>query len=72
MDSTVKQSVKHQREMLTKLLGETLANLALELAPLMKDPDLLNDHLVKAISDLPYCKYLYALDTPLRNRSTPP
>jgi len=63
MDSTVKQSVKHQREMLTKLLGETLANLALELVPLMKDPDLLNDHLVKAISDLPYCKYLYVLDT---------
>ncbi len=63
MDSTVKQSVKHQRELLTHLLGGTLANLAVELVPLMNDSDLLNDHLVKVISDLPYCKYLYVLDT---------
>jgi hypothetical protein len=63
MDSTLKQSVKHQRELLTHLLGGTLANLALELAPLMHSSELLNDHLVKAISDLPYCKYLYVLDT---------
>lgn len=63
MDSTVKQSVKHQRELLTHLLGGTLADLALELAPLMHSSELLNDHLVKTISDLPYCKYLYVLDT---------
>lgn len=63
MDSTVKQSVKHQRELLTHLLGGTLANLAVELAPLMHSSDLLNKHLVKAISDLPYCKYIYVLDT---------
>ena len=62
MDSTVKQSVKHQRELLTHLLGGTLANLAIELAPIMDDSDLLNTHLVKAIDDLPYCKYLYVLD----------
>ena len=29
----------------------------------MNDSDLLNDHLRKAIDDLPYCKYLYVLDT---------
>ncbi len=63
MDSSLKQSVKHQRELLTHLLGGTLADLALELAPLMHSSDLLNDHLVKVISDLPYCKYLYVLDT---------
>ncbi len=63
MDSTVKQSVKHQRELLTHLLGGTLAEFAVELAPLMGSSDLLSDHLVKAISDLPYCKYLYVLDT---------
>ena len=62
MDSTVKQSVKHQRELLTNLLGGTLSQFANELAPLMDDSDLLNDHLVKAISDLPYCKYIYVLD----------
>lgn len=62
MASTVKQFVKQQRELLTNLLGPTLSKLAKELAPLMDDPDLINDHLVKAISDLPYCKYLYVLD----------
>ncbi len=62
MDSTVKQSVKHQRELLTHLLGGTLANLAIELAPIMDDSDLLNTHLIKAIDNLPYCKYLYVLD----------
>ncbi len=63
MDSTVKQSVKHQRKLLTHLLGGTLADLAIELAPLMEDSDALNKHLVKKIQDLPYCKYLYVLDT---------
>ncbi|MCF6190838.1 MAG: PDC sensor domain-containing protein [Cocleimonas sp.] len=63
MDSTLKQSVKHQRELLTLLLGGTLANFAIELAPLMDDSNALNNHLVKAINDLPYCKYLYVLDS---------
>jgi len=69
MDSTLKQSVKHQRELLTHLLGGTLANLAVELVPLMNNSDLLNDHLVKVISDLPYCKYLYVLDTSAKQLS---
>ncbi|MEE9327029.1 MAG: PDC sensor domain-containing protein [Cocleimonas sp.] len=63
MDSSLKQSVKQQRELLTKLLGETLSKIATELSPLMGDSDLINDYLVKSISDLPYCKYLYVLDT---------
>ncbi len=63
MDSTLKQSVKHQRELLTLLLGGTLANFAIELAPLMDDSNALNNHLVTAINDLPYCKYLYVLDS---------
>jgi len=62
MDSTLKQSVKQQREILTQLLGGTLSHFAKELAPLIGDQDLLNDHLVKAISQLPYCKYIYVLD----------
>ena len=63
MDSTVKKSVKYQREQLTQLLGGTLASLAKELAPLMSNPTVLNNYLVSAISDLPYCKYLYVLDS---------
>ena len=62
MDSTVKQSVKHQRQLLTSLLGSTLSQLAKELAPLMNQPEALNDHLVQAINELPYCKYIYVLD----------
>ena len=62
MDSNLKQSVKQQRKLLTKRLANKLSHLAKELAPLMDNPDLLNDHLVKAISDLPYCKYIYVLD----------
>ena len=69
MDSTVKQSVKEQRELLTRLLGGKLSHFAEELAPLLKDADLLNDHLVKAISDLPYCKYLYVLDASAKQLS---
>lgn len=69
MDSTVKQSVKQQREQLTNLLGGTLAELAKELAPLMNDPTALNNFLVSAISDLPYCKYIYVLDTSARQIS---
>jgi hypothetical protein len=63
MDSSLKQSVKQQRELLTKLLGGTLSKIAMELAPLMSDSGLINEYLVKSIGDLPYCKYLYVLDT---------
>ncbi len=63
MDSTLKQSVKHQRELLTHLLGETLASLAIELRPLMHSSEQLNVKLLNTINDLPYCKYLYVLDT---------
>jgi len=62
MDSNIKQSVKQQRELLTRRLGTKLGQLAKELAPLMDDVDSLNDHLVKTISELPYCKYIYVLD----------
>lgn len=62
MDSIVEKSVKKQRKYLTKHLGSTLTNFAKELLPLLNDTDLINDHLVKAISRLPYCKYLYVLD----------
>jgi len=69
MDSTVKQSVKEQRELLTGLLGGKLSHFAEELSPLLEGADLLNDHLVKAISDLPYCKYIYVLDASAKQLS---
>ena len=69
MDSNLKQSVKQQRELLTQLLGVKLSHLAKELTPLMNDIDLLNDHLVKTICDLPYCKYIYVLDASAKQLS---
>ena len=62
MDSSVQQSVKHQRELLTNLLGGTLSQLAKDIAPLIKYPEQLNKYLTQAITDLPYCKYIYVLD----------
>jgi hypothetical protein len=62
MDSTIKKSVKRQREVLKGILGGFLASQAKKLAFLMNDPGRLNDHLTKAISNLPYCKYIYVLD----------
>ncbi|HIO97926.1 MAG TPA: hypothetical protein EYG71_08380 [Leucothrix sp.] len=62
MDSTVKKTVKKQRKFLTKHLGSSLLTLAKELTPIITQSDLINDHLVKAISELPYCKYIYVLD----------
>ncbi len=69
MNSTVKQSVTLQRNLLTKHLGGKLTHLAKQLSPLMDDSDLLNDHLVKAISNLPYCKYIYVLDSSAKQLS---
>ena len=62
MDSTVKKTVKKQRKFLTKHLGSSLSDLAKELVPVINKPDLINDLLVNAISELPYCKYIYVLD----------
>lgn len=69
MNSIVKQSVKQQRELLTSLLGGKLARLSKELPALLYESELLNSHLVEAISDLPYCKYIYVLDASARQLS---
>lgn len=62
MDSIVEKTVKKQRKYLTKHLGSSLSELAKEFLPIIDDTDAIDDHLVKTISSLPYCKYLYVLD----------
>ncbi len=62
MDSIIKQSVKHQRDVLKKILGDILDLQAKELMPLMSSSIALNEHLERAIKELPYCKYIYVLD----------
>lgn len=62
MDSNIKQSVRRQRDVLQKILGDILDSQAKELAPLMSSSIALNEHLERAIKELPYCKYIYVLD----------
>ena len=62
MDSTVTKTVKKLRKYLTKHLSSSLEKLVLELPPILDDPQKLDEHLSKAISKLPYCKYIYVLD----------
>ena len=62
MISTIQKSVNKQRESLKKLLGNTMAEFATEVAPLLNKPEALNKHLRSAFLRLPYCKYVYVLD----------
>mgnify|MGYP001553113752 CR=1 FL=1 len=62
MDSIIKQSVKRQRDVLEKILGDVLDLQAKELVPLMSSSIALNEHLERAIKELPYFKYKNVLD----------
>ncbi len=62
MLSTLQKSVNKQRKSLKKLLGNTMAEFAAELPPLLHDSEALSDHLLSAFLRLPYCKYVYVLD----------
>ncbi len=62
MNSIVKQSVKRQRDVLKKILGDILDSEVKKLVPLMSSSILLNEHLERVIKELPYCKYIYVLD----------
>ncbi len=62
MDSTVTKTVKKLRKFLTTHLSNSLEKLVLELPAILNNPDELDEHLSKAINNLPYCKYIYVLD----------
>jgi hypothetical protein len=55
-------SVRHQRETLTALLGETMHTLALRCAGVMGDRDALEALLAEALPQLAWCKHLYVMD----------
>jgi len=61
--TTLKESIRLQREVLTGLLGEAMHNLALECVGLMGDRAQLEVLLAEALPKLSYCKHLYVLDS---------
>ena len=61
--TTLAESVAHQREVLANLLREPLALAAQACGQAWPSRDGLNAALMHALSAIPACKYLYALDT---------
>ncbi len=61
--TTLAESVAHQRDVLTNLLREPLAEAARACSRSWPDRDKLNASLTHALTTVPACKYMYALDT---------
>ncbi len=62
VSQSLKESVRHQREMLTDLLGGTMRGLANDCAQRMGQRGALEQRLQQAMAEMSYCKYLYVLD----------
>ena len=58
-----KDSIYRQREELARMLREPLALLASKCIPVWDDRDRLNQVLLEGFSSIPYCTYLYVVDT---------
>jgi len=61
-ESTLRETVRHQRESLTVLLSSTLYQLAQRLASRMHDRAALETELNQTLPRIEYCKHLYVLD----------
>ncbi len=59
---SLQESVNKQRKSLRKFLGNTLRKYKKVLADVFHKPEMLNDNLRVMLADLPYSKYVYALD----------
>lgn len=59
---SLEENIRHQREMLTGLLGEAMHVLALRCSEFIADRARLESLLDEALPGLSYCKYLYVLD----------
>ncbi|HHO58688.1 MAG TPA: hypothetical protein ENJ64_00495, partial [Thiotrichales bacterium] len=62
MSSNLKQTIRHQRDKLTALLGGQMHALAVQAAPLLHDRRRLEQLLADSLPQLPHCKHLYVLD----------
>jgi len=63
LEPTWKDSIYRQREELARMLREPLAQLARKCVPVWGDRDQLNVVLLDGFSSIPYCTYLYAVNS---------
>ncbi|MDH5517890.1 MAG: hypothetical protein OEY36_08775 [Gammaproteobacteria bacterium] len=63
MNSDLQRQIDRQRDALVGMISTPLDELAQECAAVWPDRQLMNQLLMTMINELPYCKYLYALDT---------
>ena len=63
MTNAIGESVKRQRELLNDLLGVALTRLVHNITPHVSDKMSLEEYLLDSCKDLPYCKYLFVLDS---------
>jgi len=63
MQQTLQQSIAEQRDLLSKMLCDPLKNAANACAEVWGKRDLLDEVLQQILQTMPYCKFLYALDT---------
>ncbi len=60
--SSLKESISKQREMLTAVLGESMHDLALRLAPHLGQREALEELMQEHLPEFSYCKHLFVLD----------
>jgi len=60
--STINESIRRQRELLTDLLSVALLRLAANIPSCIENKNALENYLLKSCEDLPYCKHLFVLD----------
>jgi len=59
--SSLKKSIREQREKLTAILSEKMHALSIQCSPLINQRENLENCLIGAFPSLPYCKHLYVL-----------
>jgi len=61
--SSLKESIRKQREKLTAMLGEEMHDLAIKCAHILNNREALDSLLSEALPRLSYCKHLYVLNS---------
>lgn len=63
MQRTLQESIAEQRDVLSKMLCDPLKHAAQLCRTVWADRQLLNEALEQVLQTMPYCKFMYALDT---------
>ncbi|MCK4709182.1 MAG: PDC sensor domain-containing protein [Gammaproteobacteria bacterium] len=63
MNPDLQRQIDRQRDSLVGMISTPLGELAEECSSVWPDRELLNQLLITVLIELPYCKYLYAMDT---------